>query len=107
MSSVITVPKCVVCGCTDEHGCDEGCCWSLSDPPVCSSCIRPFLFAALWQAIGLFENDDPRAAAGVRQLRTFYRELAHDPAASIPSLKDVAAINRRAAKWKETHNVSG
>lgn len=28
--------QCLSCGCTDEHGCDEGCWWVA--PGLCSSC---------------------------------------------------------------------
>lgn len=30
--------RCRVCGCTDEHGCDEGCCWVEED--LCSQCAE-------------------------------------------------------------------
>lgn len=29
---------CAVCGCTDEWGCDEGCCWVNSAHTLCSVC---------------------------------------------------------------------
>jgi hypothetical protein len=30
-------PRCRVCSCTDEYGCDEGCAWV--EPNLCSSCV--------------------------------------------------------------------
>ncbi len=32
-------PMCRVCGCTDLHGCPEGCWWVEED--LCSSCTQP------------------------------------------------------------------
>lgn len=30
--------KCIHCGCTEDHPCEGGCSWVLTDPPVCSRC---------------------------------------------------------------------
>ena len=29
---------CRICGCTDDHACEGGCCWVDADHTVCSSC---------------------------------------------------------------------
>lgn len=33
------VRACLLCGCTDDHGCEPGCWWT--DIDVCSSCFQP------------------------------------------------------------------
>ena len=45
------VPRCRVCGCTDERGCPGGCCW-VEDPEagdLCSACA---------ERQGLLEDDE-------------------------------------------------
>ncbi len=37
MNRVRSMQKCRVCGCTDEHGCPEGCFWVAED--LCSACF--------------------------------------------------------------------
>jgi hypothetical protein len=31
-------PKCIRCGCTEDHACEGGCSWASTDPPICSRC---------------------------------------------------------------------
>jgi hypothetical protein len=33
------VDTCRVCGCTDEHGCDDGCEWADAEHTICSNCV--------------------------------------------------------------------
>jgi hypothetical protein len=35
-SEEVSLPACIICGCTDEHACDGGCSWVL--PGLCSKC---------------------------------------------------------------------
>jgi hypothetical protein len=40
----ITIPErqgvCRWCGCTDAHGCDEGCTWANARHTLCTSCVN-------------------------------------------------------------------
>jgi len=44
--------KCVVCGCTDERGCDIGCQWADPSRTLCSCCIH-----VQFRVTGRYTND--------------------------------------------------
>lgn len=33
--------QCILCGCTEERACPEGCCWVDKDRTICSECAFP------------------------------------------------------------------
>jgi hypothetical protein len=43
-SGVATPGICRQCGCTDDEGCENGCCWV--EPDLCSECVDPMFEAA-------------------------------------------------------------
>jgi hypothetical protein len=101
MSKRSDAPECVVCGCTDERACDEGCSWVLGDPPLCSSCIQPYLFAKLWAVVFALEDKAKGEPAKlIREIRAYYSFL-NDEYGGVPTLRKICAINRRAAKSRE------
>jgi hypothetical protein len=94
--------KCVVCGCTDEHGCDEGCEWTLRDPPVCSSCVARYLIAKLWGVVFSVESKvSKEAASAIEDVRKIYGLVGKEMAEryGLPTLKQVCQINRNVTKF--------
>jgi hypothetical protein len=101
--------KCIVCGCTQEHACPEGCSWSLYSPPVCSSCVEIFAFARLWGAVMDLESKARRQTrANIQGMRRVWSTLIKDANSTgnmneevcIPTLRRIRAINRKVAKWE-------
>jgi hypothetical protein len=100
--------KCIVCGCTDRWGCEEGCSWISHEPPVCSSCVGAWMLAKLWAFVFALEGSANRTLAReVRELRTVYSFVTSDRAEGlgIPTLKQVCQINRNARKWEQQHQA--
>lgn len=43
--------KCILCGCTEAHACDDGCSWLTVVPPICTTHIQELVVDALrWRA---------------------------------------------------------
>jgi hypothetical protein len=102
VTPLFDVRRCVVCRCTDEHGCAEGCEWICLAPPVCSCCVAKFVLARLWSSLFSLEGKAKGAdARDVEQMRTFYSSFRANEAErfGIPTLREVCQINRTVAKW--------
>jgi hypothetical protein len=94
--------KCVVCRCTDEMGCAEGCEWSCLAPPVCSSCVAKFVLARLWASLFTVKSSlKGGKAREVDQLMQFYGSFTRVQAErhGIPTPGEVRRINRNVARW--------
>lgn len=102
--------KCVVCGCSESRACPEGCSWAFHEPPVCSSCVGPYLIATLMGVALSVEGGGsvPKLATvqAVKRLRKHYPHKGQDldeadfgRVLRLPSVREVCAINRRVAKW--------
>lgn len=83
-------PACVVCGCTQNRACEEGCCWAIGWPPVCSSCVTTYLLAEQWLLIE--RAPGPRSA----ELERLHRELARG--GYVPTFAKLGVIQRRIKK---------
>ena len=89
--------KCVVCGCTDEHACDEGCEWILAEPMVCSQCAVPYMLTVAW---GLIWKLEQRAAATgpmgqrIEEANRVYR-LIGNGRGGMPTFRQIISIQGR------------
>jgi len=100
--------KCIVCGCTDERACDEGCEWISLAPPVCSSCVAKYLMAKAWNLIFMFEDSAKGAIArAIKETRIAYGAIPADRAEhfGIPSLRQVRQIIHKGQIWERRHDA--
>lgn len=88
-------PACVVCGCTQNNACEEGCCWAVGNPPVCSSCVTIYLIAEQWRLLEERRGRDAR----VDEMERMHRELAR--AGYVPKFGDLRVIQRRIEKIEQ------
>src|SRR5438093_224948 len=96
--------KCIVCGCTDSHACEEGCEWIFARPPVCSQCVAKLFLAKLWGMLFMMEGSAKGELARViRDVRSLYGLISAERASvlGIPTLRQVTQINRNERKWHE------
>lgn len=56
------VRSCKYCGCTDDNGCPEGCCWVDQHVDICSTCVEAIV-PALDRLYVVFEALKSRKAA--------------------------------------------
>ena len=106
MAKIFDERKCVVCGCTDEMGCEEGCEWTMDVPPVCSSCVHKYLMAMLWNVVFLMESKvEKPIAKAIDELRQLYGLVSAEMAErfGVPTLKQVRQIQRNTEKWKASN----
>lgn len=100
MSKIFDERKCVVCGCTDDRACEDGCSWVAMDPPVCSTCIEWFLFAQAWKLLLMHAS---LYDAELTELMRFHATMARTELATlrktIPTFKQIRLINSRTDRW--------
>jgi hypothetical protein len=102
--------KCVVCGCTDERGCDEGCEWISLAPPVCSLCVREYLVAKIWTALLELESLPSRKAhRAVEAARMAYSFITKERAErfGLPTLRRIRQIDRNEKRWSAKQTKKG
>src|SRR3954465_1438146 len=57
--------KCILCDCTDDHACEDGCAWLSEDPPVCTTHVPELIENAFrWWAFISSERFSVLGTAG-------------------------------------------
>lgn len=103
--------RCIVCGCTEERACFDGCSWLLIDPPVCTTiaCTMAYLHAKWMYVSELLAKRSSRPVRETfRDVQALYEVFRGEYADTdqLPSPPRRRAIIAREKEWRRRYQAS-